>query len=213
MDPEELERSVALQELCRFLSACYYEPGPEFLEERVFDSMVTVAKFIGPEFEMAAHRLGNAFEAEGPDRLLVDYTHLFLGPVQVLAKPYESSWSGTDDSGPESIHTTMELYREGGFDVSDDFHELPDHIAVELEYLYLLRSRENHGRQTGNVDVTNKARGLRCRLLAEHLGRWTVPFTAEMKAGAETNYYRELADLTSSYVNLELVECGAVARS
>ena len=49
-------------------------------------------------------------------------------------------------------------------------------------------------------------------------GRWSsvrdyVQNRRLRKAGAETNYYRELADLTSSYVNLELVECGAAARS
>ena len=33
------DEATARQDLCRFLSACYYEPAPEFAEEKLFDSM------------------------------------------------------------------------------------------------------------------------------------------------------------------------------
>ena len=38
-----LEHGLAREDLCRFLAACYYQPGPEFAEEKVFDSMLAAA--------------------------------------------------------------------------------------------------------------------------------------------------------------------------
>ena len=34
------DKGAAREILCRLLAACYYEPGPEFAEEKVFDSML-----------------------------------------------------------------------------------------------------------------------------------------------------------------------------
>jgi TorA maturation chaperone TorD len=52
-------------------------------------------------------------------------------------------------------------------------------------------------------DSADAARALRRRLLAEHLGRSTPPFTAAMRAGAQTAFYRELATLTALFIERE----------
>jgi TorA maturation chaperone TorD len=44
---------------------------------------------------------------------------------------------------------------------------------------------------------------LRRRFLAGHLGAWVGPFSAAVKAGAETDFYRALAALTQRFVDLE----------
>ncbi|HSN44923.1 MAG TPA: molecular chaperone TorD family protein, partial [Casimicrobiaceae bacterium] len=92
---------------------------------------------------------------------------------------------------------------EGGFDLSEDFRELPDHIAAELEFLYLLIHRENMAQRESDLDglaVTLKLRG---RFLAAHLGAWIEPFTTAMESSAQTDYYRTLADLTRRFVASE----------
>jgi TorA maturation chaperone TorD len=91
-DPDE---ATARQDLCRFLSACYYEPAPEFAEEHLFDSMLTAATCLHPDLVAHARKLGEAFAAQDLETLLVDYTRLFLGPIDTLASPYGSR-SGTD---------------------------------------------------------------------------------------------------------------------
>ena len=73
------DQAEAKQELCRFLAGCYCEPGPEFAEERLFESILAAAQRIDPELAQPAQRLGQAFTAATPQDLLVDYTRLFLG--------------------------------------------------------------------------------------------------------------------------------------
>jgi TorA maturation chaperone TorD len=190
-------QAAARADFCRFLAACYYEPAPEFAQEKLFDSMAAAGEVIGVEFAAGARRLGAEFAAKGVEELLVDYTRLFLGPVDARANPYGSLWLGPDGLAmQDSTLAVAGLYEEGGFELSEDFRDLPDHVAAELEFLYLLLFRE------GRADAGD-AIALKRRLLGEHLGRWIGPFTRAVKAGAQCGFYRELGDLTNRFVAME----------
>src|SRR3990170_489641 len=200
----DLDKGTARENLCRFLAACYYQPGPEFSEEKVFDSMVDAATRIHPDLAAHARRLGEGFSAEEPESLLVDYTRLFLGPGPIVAKPYGSVWlDGENTLMGDSTMAVQELYHEGGFEMDEDFREVPDHIAAELEFLYLLIYRENEGHRNGDTEALKAAAGLRKRFLDEQLGLWIGPFTAAVKTGAESDFYRQLAELTDRFVKME----------
>lgn len=199
-DPDRVR--VALHaDLYRFLSACYYEPTPAFAEERLFESMQAAAAPLDRDLADSACRLGKTFSAHSLQDLLVDHTRLFLGPVQPLARPYGSFWlSGETTLMQDSTLDVLALYREGGFDIDEAFHDLPDHVAVELEFLYLLTFRQVQSMQFGDPAAASTWDGLRQRFLHRHLGAWIGPFTAAMHAGAETAFYRELADLTDRLI-------------
>ncbi|MBI3705741.1 MAG: molecular chaperone TorD family protein [Rhizobiales bacterium] len=198
------DKGAAREVFCRLLAACYYEPGPEFAEEKLFESMLGAARLIDPDLATGAARLGAAFSTEALDALLLDYTRLFLGPTDTLAQPYGSIWlSGEKTLMQDSTMAVLELYRDGGFEIDDEFRELPDHIAVELEFLYLLNYRGNQAQRFNEIDALTSTATLRKRFLEEHLGAWIGPFTAAVWAGAQSNFYRELAELTSRFVRLE----------
>ncbi len=198
------DEASARADLCRFLSACFYEPAPEFSEEHLFDSMLVAAERIDQDLAGHARKLGLAFAAQDLQTLLVDYTRLFLGPLQMLASPYGSSWlsapAPVEDNPPLAV---LDLYSAGGFEIDEAFGELPDHVAVELEFLYLLIFNKNKASQAGNMDDLTLTELLQRRFLGEHLGAWIVPFAAAVKAGAETAFYRELAEFTERFVQLE----------
>ena len=200
LDPD---KTHAREELCRFLSACYYEPCPEFAEERLFDSVVAAALRLDADLAERAQRLREAFAAQDLQTLLIDYTRLFLGPPQALAKPYGSFWlSGETTVMQDSTMALVALYRQGGFAMDDEFHELPDHVAAELEFLYLLIFNQNQARRCADLDALAAAESLQQQFLDQHLGSWIGPFTAAVKSEARTPFYRELAELTERFVRL-----------
>lgn len=204
METQVMDAATAREDLCRFLAACYYEPGPELGEERLFESMRKAAGRVDPALGASACRLGEAFVALDLDSLLLDYTRLFLGPVGAPARPYGSLWLGTDQVlMQDSTMDVLTLYHDGGFDLAEDFRDAPDHVAAELEFLYLLLFRERGARRDRDAAALAEVERLRRRLLDEHLGRWVRPFTRALRAGAQTAYYGELADLTASFVGLE----------
>lgn len=204
MTDDVLAQDAARADFCRFLAACYYEPGAEFAEEHLFESVLEAARRADPDLVENARRLGEAFAAERLEDLLVDYTRLFLGPGGALANPYGSVWLGTEKTVmQDSTMAVLGLYQEGGFEIAGDFRELPDHIAAELEFLYLLLFRENQARHAGDGAEQAQAAGLRRRLLDEHLARWAVPFTDAVLEGAQSDFYRELGRLTAAFIAKE----------
>ena len=204
MPDDAQETGTARENLCRLLAACYYQPGPEYAEEKVFDSMLDAAMRIHPELAAHARRLSEEFSAAGSDSLLLDYTRLFLGPAHIIAKPYGSVWlEGEETLMQDSTMEVQALYEEGGFEIAENFRELPDHIAAELEFLYLLIYRENEARRNDDPEALTVMAGLRKRFLNAHLGSCVGPFTAAVRAGAQSGFYRELAELTNRFVTIE----------
>ena len=210
MQDYDYDKGAARETLCRLLAACYYQPGAEFAEEKVFDSMLDAASRIDPALAAHARRLGEQFSAEGLESLLLDYTRLFLGPDEVIAQPYGSVWlSGEKTLMGDSSMAVLNLYEEGEFEIAEDFRELPDHIAAELEFLYLLIFRQNQARRSGDAAARETVTALRKRFLDEHLARWAGPFTAAVRSGAQSAFYRELAELTDRFIKMETTESGA----
>lgn len=185
----------ARADLLRFLSACYYEPAPEFAEERLFYSMRVAASTIDPALGEMARSLGEAFAADDLHTLLVDYTRLFIGPLQPLARPYGSFWLSGETAQGATL-AVLELYRRGGFDLDADFHDLPDHVAVELEFLYVLAFRRQQAQRDGDAAALAEADALSRRFLDEHVGAWVSRFADAVDRAAQTRFYRELAAMT-----------------
>ena len=197
-------KAGAREDLCRFLAACYCEPTPAFNEEHLFDSMLGAASAIHPDLAESARRLGAAFVEQDVQTLLVDYTALFIGPGQPRAMPYASFWLTHDQSmRHEATMAVLDFYAQGGFDVGDDIHELPDHVAVELEFLYLLIFAQNQARLSGDMADLEAADALHRRFLVEHMNVWLGSFAAAVKSSANTAFYRELVELSTILVGLE----------
>jgi TorA maturation chaperone TorD len=203
MAENDQDKARAKADFCRFLAACYYEPGSEFAEERLFDSMREAAARISPHLASRADGLAEAFAAADLKDLLVDYTRLFLGPMEILAKPYGSVWLTNEKTlMQDSTMSLLDLYAEGGFEMDEGFRELPDHVAAELEFLYLMLFRENEAQHSSEPDSFAKAAGLKRRLLDQHLGRWIGLFSAAVGEHAESDFYRRLGETTAYFVGV-----------
>lgn len=205
MSHPDFETVAARADLCRLLSACYYEPGPEFTEERLFDAMIDAAARLDPTLAEPITQLKAAFEAADPEGLLVDYAKLFLGPNGTLAPPYESAWrQQLGDPADDALQPLLDLYDSGGFELDPDFRDLPDHVAVELEFLYTLEFQLAASIQAKDPSAVEHAGTLRWALLNQHIGVWLKPFTQALREQAETPFYRLLGEITLRFLKQQL---------
>ena len=192
-------RYHAKSDVFRLLSSCYYEPEAAFVEEDLFGQLERALSVLDDELAAEARALGVYFVETSYENLRIDYTRLFLGPYDIRSKPYGSVYlDGSNIVMGDTTMAALALYREGGFVIAEAFTEVPDHIIVELEFLYLLNAR------LGDAHVENDERDrlstLEHRFLHEHLGRWVTPFTDIMQRGSHTDFYRKLSDLTRGFV-------------
>lgn len=88
-----------------------------------------------------------AERGDGGDPWLVDYSRLFLVPplpVSLNTGLYlEGSLAGS------SAQMMEQCYRAAGFAQRDTFRDLPDHVAVQLEFVAALLQRSETGDATG----------------------------------------------------------------
>ena len=190
----------------RLLSACFYQPEDRFVAEDLFGQLVNALNSSEPELEDLAKSMKVAFCQPGTEKLLGDYSRLFLGPFEIPAKPYGSVYlDGEKVVMGDSTMKVKACYRDAGFDVAEDFREMPDHIAVELEFLYLLSFRQNEALALDDSETVKRWQEFEQNFLQNHLGLWVEDFCRRICDHAETDFYRLLAELTDKFVRQQKV--------
>ena len=142
--------------------------------------------------------------------LKLDYSRLFVGPYQLLAPPYGSVYmdSGNTVMGSSTLDAAN-LYRDAGLDISGNFKQPPDHIAVELEFMYYLIFKELKAVEKSDMDVASDYMTLQKVFLQRHLGSWLPEFAERVEKEAETGFYRNLAKSTKEFVGEDIRYLGA----
>lgn len=208
MDKHNIEQISAQADVYRLLSACFYQPENALSEENVFGQLSDALKICAPDQAPLAEQMADAFAGGSLDDLLLDYTRLFLGPYEILAKPYGSCYlDGEKVVMGDSTVNALECYRAGGFEPDEDFRELPDHIAVELEFLYLLSFRAAKALAEGDGSTATEARTISRTFLHSHIGRWVGDFSGRIVKGAQLKFYPLLAELLLAFVKQQEARC------
>jgi TorA maturation chaperone TorD len=176
----------------KLLSECYHIP-----DERLIETLSSLNTSRGTLYsELAKHTPQISDIAS----LVIDYSKLFVGPFSLLAPPYGSVY--LEHSGQVMGNSTVDVrdrYAEEGLDIG--LKEAPDHIAIELEFMYFLIFKAIEAVRNNNpkdaVFYQNKQRAF----LETNLGIWVPDFTAKLKESAQTEFYRNLAQSTKSFIN------------
>jgi TorA maturation chaperone TorD len=137
--------------------------------------------------------------------LKIEFTRLFIGPYSMPAPPYGSVYLEKERKVMgDSTMDVQKRYQNCGLDISSNFKEVPDHIAVELEFMFFLVFKEIESIES-NVPEQAQEIFLHQKLfLMEHLNMWIPDFTDCVIEHAGTEFYRNLAKATRVFVAEEL---------
>ena len=183
----------------KLLSQCFSLPDQNLLEN--LKGVQPTAGSLWKEL------IGNAHELDGIDDLEIDYSRLFVGPFKLLAPPYESVYLG--NGGQVVDFSTIEiqnLYLDEGIDVN--IKEVPDHIAIELEFMYYLVNKGISAINDGADDRIQKNLNIQLTFLKEHLCCWISKLCKAVGENAQTDFYKSLSKITETFVlnDLTLLE-------
>lgn len=186
----------------RFLSRVYKsEPDRELVRLGREDCFRDALKEVGAEPE--PHFLADPDETLLSD-LALEYTRLFIGPGKHIS-PHESVYvhvNGKSSVGlwGESTVEVLQFFNSAGLELDPDFHEVPDHVYVELEFMARLTDRE--GRAWGENDGEG---ALYCldmedKFLERHLSKWVPQFCGLVREESRSPFYRVMASATSGFI-------------
>jgi putative dimethyl sulfoxide reductase chaperone len=209
MDIQEfISHEKARADCFRFLSACFYQPHKEFfLLEDFFNNLASLLKIVSPDVLAFAGKMENAFIKYSEEDLMVDYAKLFVGPNELLAPPYGSVY--LDKERRVMGNSTMDvikMYEEEGLSIDEDFKELPDHIAVELEFMYYLISKELESFERSEIEKAIYFIKTQEVFLDRFLRQWVTSFCEKIKEGTENKFYKALADCVHNFIINEKVK-------
>jgi TorA maturation chaperone TorD len=100
----------------------------------------------------------------------------------------------------DSTMAIIRLYEDEGLSGDNEFRELPDHIAVELEFMSFLIFKEIEAMGKSDFGAALEAVEKQERFLDIFLGRWITPFCERIKGGTENGFYTALADCASTFL-------------
>ena len=189
----------------RLLAACFYLPKKEvFIQEGLLPTLKGLLLDVCPSCSVYASAMCNALENSSENELALEYARLFVGPFELKAPPYGSLYIDREKRVMgDSTVAVMKLYQEAGLDISEDFRELPDHVAVELEFMYYLIFKEIEALEKFEKETAMRYLKLQDTFKHEFLGKWIALFCKKIKDEAENNFYVSLSDCLSDFVALD----------
>ena len=190
-----------LNEVCqkanayKFLSECYYLPDEE-LGQKVADAAQADGFF--------GELNGCVPPAAELESLILDFTQLFIGPFKLLAPPYGSFYLDDSKIMGESTVDVRNWYEKEGLDVV--IKDAPDHIAMELEFMYYLIAKQTQATNEANIQEIQLYQQKQRTFLESHLARWLTRFVENVQENSQTKFYKKLAGLTDILVRKDLME-------
>lgn len=201
---EDQNITAAREDIYRMLAACFYPPSKELLAEGCCAALAELLKPVASEASLFAEQAATAGEANSLDDLTVEHARLFIGPFQLVAPPYGSIY--LDDSKTvmgDSTAKVAAFYHNCGLQLAEDFHELPDHFAVELEFMSFLAFKQREAELSNDSSETARIKSLRHEFLGRFLIPWLEPFTSAIINDGEAPFYQAIARCTASFVNAD----------
>jgi DMSO reductase family type II enzyme chaperone len=214
-------------EIYKLLAVCFYEPNEALARDVVDGSLALALKNLLQKIEVPGWEESVTPLVGQPDglddvgmtlSLKRDYTRLFIGPGHLPAPPYESVHR---HDVPElerglvmgrSTTDARRQYAAAGLQLSPQFTDLPDHIAVELEFMCFLCAKEAEAWQTEDEEAAIRRQSAQHAFLSGHLGQWVPAFCGAVVEAAQTDFYRGLAQLARAYIEAECHQVNVVAR-
>lgn len=137
--------------------------------------------------------------------LVNEYNRLFL--IKPKAPPYETTYLKYPGKSDGMIGADLSgIYGSAGLVVSPELNELPDHIAVQLEFMSFLCEKESTALQEDNQPDLIAAQQEQRSFLKNHLARWFPKFAKKVLEEANSELlYRQVVETTFGFLRNELV--------
>lgn len=137
--------------------------------------------------------------------LAVEFASLFLISPGKRLSTYESVQVGKEAQlGGESASKALFFYKKAGFSFPEEHSILPDHFAVELEFMGHLCDREAAALGSNDEPAALSERELQREFAMSHLGRWYRQFLGKIEAATEHPFYKEFSLFAKEFLDSEV---------
>jgi len=136
-------------------------------------------------------------------RIQQEYSEVFVGkPGGILCQPSESIYLQQRGHAAGWIIAQLEQeYATAGLSISPDLHVMPDHAAVELEFMFFLCRQEAEAWDNKKVENGVQELERQGAFLDKHLARWIPTWARQVALGGGQRIYSVLAETAQSFIS------------
>ena len=139
-----------------------------------------------------------------------DYTHLFFSPKFSVSTPYQSRFLGEMKKEgkyeiviEKTIKNASAAYRKAGFESAIEPKLRSDHIAVEMEFMQVLRRNQGKAFEDGDSNAYEEIDATAKSFLEELLSKWAISLFKEVEEKANEEAYRFIGALGVAFFESE----------
>jgi len=220
VDPDKKDTLLALaagrSDMYLFLTAAYAQPPSLELLETIHSEafLRPFGEIFSADIVTKLRQLGNSDSASALHKQLgQEFMRLLGEPGDSYVMPHESVYRDSPKVGCEETPDTLigrsardvqQWYEIAGVELSDDYKDRPDHIALELNYLALLCTKEQHFATAGDDPKLTRVWEMERDFLAGHVVRWVDQLRDRIHEKSQQVYFRAVADMTVEFTHRDL---------
>jgi TorA maturation chaperone TorD len=204
-----LEMARLRQALYRFLGMLFLYPD----ETRLVKVRTAAGELLEADrlwetsdFALPLQRLLTALvglSEEAAEQLEAAHNHLIR--VKPVAPPYESFYLDSEGQARGLIVNQLEAeYASAGLALSPSLMDMPDHLAVELEFMSFLCGQEVRARETRNEADNIQIRTRQRAFLDQHLVKWFPQFARRVREAAPESLYSVIVEAAYAFLRHDL---------
>lgn len=188
----------------RLMATCFYPPAEGLSGDQVQEDLVATFQRVCPSAAEAARGLAARVAEVGAEELAVEHARLFVGPFELEAPPYGSIYldEGRRVMGDSTL-AVINAYADEGLVLDDQFGEMPDHIAAELEFLHYLASMQAAALTRNDRVEALRLAHVQQRLLATLVLPWIGQFCDRIRQADTSGVYARLADCLDTFLSAD----------
>jgi len=183
------------------LTALLCQPEEDLLSSHdIFDTLKQAFSITEPNCSAYVDQMQEAVKGSTAQELLIEYTKLFIGPFKTLVPPYSSLYFGSESLMSDETVWVMDCYKKSGLEFDHKLNDVPDHVAVETEFMYYLIHNETSALDAGKRDESLALWENQQEFFNQHYKKWLPQFCAKLATEAGSEYYKALSECMNSFI-------------
>ena len=229
---EDVAIDLAAETLYRFFAAALRKPNVSgrgrLTDDGAAELAQLAAELLRSEFAGSTEPLGfgelptteldlrPALALYAADDLDAEHQRVFGLVMCRECPPYETEFQPVDEPffRSQQMADISGFYRAFGLTLSDQWHERPDHLSLELEFLAFLLMKRRLALADPDAAAAERAtvcQQARVTFFRDHVNWWAASWACALWQKAETGFYAVLARALASFLSIERRRLGIEA--
>ncbi|MHC4539278.1 MAG: TorD/DmsD family molecular chaperone [Planctomycetota bacterium] len=183
-------------------TALLCQPEEDLVQgDEIFDTLESALNIVNPDCSKIVSQMRKAAKQNTAQELLIEYARLFIGPFKALVPPYSSLYFGHDTLMSDETVWVIDFYRKSGLKSDERVKDVPDHVAIETEFMYWLIYNEINALDAGDRDKSFSLWENQQEFFDEHYKKWVPKFCERVATETNNAYFRVLAECLNRFIN------------